>query len=185
MYEAKSVCRFDPEMFRRQILFFIIGLKALFSKYNKESRTFEKDETVLRLMLSSQWTDLNAVLNEIENDNTKIISQHKFLLKTRGVKEWSTTLEEKFIVQNKNYYSYPLNDLVYSDEIDNDTFSETLLDIAQDISVDVHMVIFRNLSRQKGLKNTIQDLVKERFTDKNDHRGLHSIMKKNQHMYSL
>ena len=173
MFGIKEDTDFDPSLFRRQLLFYIVGLCRYIEKDRLRNYTFPDNFTTMdQLLFKWKWSGSQTWFKQILQRHKENSLPNSFY-QTSGIEEWSNDVQEKMKNKNNYYFRQKLKKLVMHSNL----FSKPLVDLSKD-QLSVQVGLYRNFKNNKKLAKTIGDVLKKRFTDTTDHQGIDYVLSK-------
>ena len=171
MFQDESKKRFDPTLFRRQLLFYIVGLHWYVKKSCEAAFTFPG--TMDKFLSRWKWNRNEYFYKNVILDHKPNSLANPFY-QTIGIEEWSTKLFTTFGNKNNYFFRKSLKNLVMKSE----RFCKPLIDISEHPEPKFYVAIYRNLTRHKAIRDVIQTVMEKRFDDPNDHKGIRHVLNK-------
>ena len=190
MYKYREVASFDPKRFRKQVLFFIVGLDFFYTKHMDNRFTFAKNASLIDVMRKHGNDELKTIVEGIVSKNqapvnNKIANEHELkdedlnlpIFQIPSMKEWCKKLAHQFTIKNHFFNKELLRSIVNSDESE-EIFGEPLRELSLTNYADIKLVLYWNFHTKTNIIKTLYDAVKERFVDDADSPGINHILKK-------
>ena len=214
LYQGQKVTPLNPKRFRKQLLFFIIGLDLFYSKIKEQPRfTFPSNHTTLPTLMHKYGSDvLKDICAGIMSDNLKEDSgedEEIFptqIVRTKNIAQWC--LSVKSLMEKQSYYfktellkvlldpgkqkeddedmdTLLLNTLGKNDHTVHQPFGKQIRELSRTPSVDIKLVFYWNFSKRKILQNKLFNVMKECFVKTVDDKGIYHTITKPGDTYAL
>ena len=139
--------------------------------------TFPPNFTTMdQLLFKWKWSGSPTWFKEILQQHKEISLTHPFY-QTSGIQEWSKGIQEKMTNKNNYFFRKKLKTLGMRSNL----FSKPIVDLSQDQHA-VQVGLYRKMNINKKLAKTFGDVLKKRFIDTNDHRGIDYVLSKKIHL---